>query len=436
VRGSKKITRSILGAILLTMALGFASPSPTLAATTHLDEMADLDEMLTFAAANNPGLEAALHRWRAALEKIPQAGALPDPQFSYSYWVNEVETRVGPQRQKFKLNQTLPGFGKLDLKENAAVRAAESERYRYEAAARRLFLEVKVAYYELAYLFRAIEVSEESLSLLSKLENVVRTRYRASKATHSDLIRAQLERSMLADRLASLRDLRHPLEARLNAALGRSSEALLPRPMILTTSSLELGEQELLDNLLRTNPDLQSLGREMERQRFLVELAGKQSQPDFNIGFEFMETGPTLMPDVQDSGKDPFAVMVSLNLPLWRGKYRAAESESVLRSLVIDRTIHDRANTLSVHLKEALYDYRDGERKALLYRDNLIPQGRQAFEVTEQAYIAGKLEFTNLVDAQRVLLEFQLSHERALADCAKSLAKIEMLAGVPDERTK
>ena len=73
-----------------------------------------LEKLLTYAAYHNPELEAAFDRWKAALEKIPQVRALPDPRLTYAYYIENVETRVGPQRHRLDLSQTFPWFGKLD----------------------------------------------------------------------------------------------------------------------------------------------------------------------------------------------------------------------------------------------------------------------------------------------------------------------------------
>ena len=54
--------------------------------------------METCSALHNPGLKAAFHRLKAALQGMPQARALPDPKFEYGYFIEEVETRVGAQR--------------------------------------------------------------------------------------------------------------------------------------------------------------------------------------------------------------------------------------------------------------------------------------------------------------------------------------------------
>ncbi len=71
----------------------------------HLTANSPLSDYRRYAALNNPELEAAFNQWKAALEKIPQAKSLPDPRFSYRYFIRQIETRVGPQRQAFEISQ-------------------------------------------------------------------------------------------------------------------------------------------------------------------------------------------------------------------------------------------------------------------------------------------------------------------------------------------
>ena len=72
-----------------------------------------LDRYLVEAAKNNPGLKGKFNEYMAALEKVPQAGALPDPQIAFGYFIQPVETRVGPQQARFFVVQMFPWFGTL-----------------------------------------------------------------------------------------------------------------------------------------------------------------------------------------------------------------------------------------------------------------------------------------------------------------------------------
>lgn len=63
------------------------------------------------------------------------------------------------------------------------------------------------------------------------------------------------------------------------------------------------------------------------------------------------------------------------------------------------------------------------------YRDELIPKAADSLSTTEAAFRAGSADFLALIDAERVLLEFQLEAERALADRLCARANIDRLIG-------
>jgi len=125
-----------------------ASRSAEFAPPPVLDADSRLEDYLRYAALENPGLEGMFQEWKAAVERLPQVSALPDPQFTYGYYVGEVETRVGPMQHSLSLSQTFPWFGKLQDRENAAARYANAAYERFEAARLALFLQVERAYNE------------------------------------------------------------------------------------------------------------------------------------------------------------------------------------------------------------------------------------------------------------------------------------------------
>jgi cobalt-zinc-cadmium efflux system outer membrane protein len=166
--------------------LAETSPTASVWEKPTLTEQSTLDDYLSYAALNNAGLEAAFNRWKAELEKVPQVRTLPDPRFSYGYFIQSVETRTGPQRQRFELAQTFPWFGKLRLKGDAALAAANAAQQQYEAAKLRLFYRVKDAFYEYYYLGRAITVAQDNVELLRQVEKVARTKYESGTALYAD----------------------------------------------------------------------------------------------------------------------------------------------------------------------------------------------------------------------------------------------------------
>jgi cobalt-zinc-cadmium efflux system outer membrane protein len=395
-----------------------------------LDENAGLQDYLAYAALRNAGLEAAFYQWKAALEKVPQARALPDPRFNYGYFIREVETRVGPQRQRFGIAQTFPWFGKLALRGDVALQASEAARERYEWRKLGLFYRVKKAFYEYYYLGRAAEITTENRELLRYWEKVARVRYKTATARHPDVIKAQVELGKLDDRLRTIERSLDPVRAELNAALDRPPDAPLPVPRSVPDET-EPGvtDEELFGWMRERNPRLRSLAFEIARQEKRIDLARKNFFPDLTLGLDYVQTDGALMSGVPDDGKDPLMAMLSINVPLWWGKYRAEEKEARAQARAARRTLAQEENDLETGLERALFNLNDAARKIDLFRDTLIPKGKQSLKATEAAYRTGEMDFLNLVDAQRLLLEFQLSYERARADHGKSLAEVEMLVG-------
>lgn len=390
----------------------------------------ELANYLSRAAASNPQLQAAFERYAGAMESVVAAGSLPDPRFTYSYFIEEVETRVGPQRQSFGVAQTFPWFGKLELRSEIAREKARALGEAFESTRLGLFYQVKKVYYEYYYLSRALAVTKENVQLLAWLEEVVSTKYKVGSAEHQDLIRIQIAQGKLADRLRGLEDLRNPIMAKLNAVLNYPSSTELPWPTeILQVEGIQADDEGILSWLGQNNPRLKELNYQIAAQRKAIDLAEKDYWPDITLGANYIDTGSARMAGVSDSGKDPVIVSASVNVPIWLQKYRAgqAQARAGYQAALKDRVWAE--NTLLADLQMALYELRDAGRKIGFYRDTLLPKARQSLKVTETSFRTEEADFLDLIEAQRTLLEFQLLYERALADHAQRLAQVEMLIG-------
>lgn len=399
------------------------------AETSILKKDAGLNEYLRYAALNNPSLKAAFEQWKAALYRIPQAKALPDPRFSYAYFIKKVETRVGPQRHKFSISQTFPWISKLELRGDIATEEAKVKRALFEAEKWKLFERVKKAYFEYSYLRQAIRIVEENINLLKKLEQVLRSQYSSGRAPYGIIIRIQTEIGRLEDRLSSLRDMRDPIVAELNAALNRPANSPLPWPRPIKIKVKRFNEKIAIAWLKEGNPELRAIRRKEDRERLRVKLAKKDYFPDITLSTQLIETGEAMNKNTPESGKDPVTVGLSINIPIWANKYNAdiREKFASLRATAEKRI--DKENELISQLKLKLYKLRDAERKISLYEKELIPKAKQSFDQNVQDFRAGLGAFADIIDAERLLLEFELSYERAKTDRMNMLAEIERLLG-------
>ena len=387
-----------------------------------------LADYLDAAAWNNPGLRAAFLDWQAALERIPQAKALPNPKLAYGYFVERVETRTGAQRQRIGLSQTLPRFGELRLRGQRAEARAEAAKQRCEAAKQRLFFEVKEAYYELFYLRRAMEIARETIELLRRLESVAQAGFRAGRDM-ADVVAAQMELGKLEEKAAELRDLEESVAAKLGAVLNYPEKDRLPRPRTFNLSGAAISDREALEAFAVQNPTLGEWDAQLVAAEKEEALARKAFWPEVSLGVDYVETGRSRFPGVEGTGRDPVMVTGAASLPLWRGKNRAGVREAQARRESTKWKREEAKNRLSAALRLVLYKLRDAERKIELFDGTLLPLAQNSLEVAEQAFRAGRSDFMQLIEAQRILLDVRLSYQRAVADREQRLAEVEMLVG-------
>ncbi len=403
--------------------------SRALAQRTDANDPVTLKDYLTSAALNNAGLKAAFEQWKIALEQIPQVQALPDPEFTYGYVIEEVETMPGPRSQKLQLMQVFPWFGTIEARTDDAAAAAKAAKQRYEAAKLQLFFEVKETFFEYVYLARAVDIAKENLELAKHFEEVARAKYATSAATHPDVILAQVELAKMENELKTIEELRTPISARLAAILNRKDAGLLPWPQKGDLRAVALDRQKLAETLRSNNPELQALDFEVEGARSRIELAKKRFYPDVGVGLEWQTNAGAMDAELRDSQRDEVMLMFGLNLPIWRKSYKAAELQARADWSKTSHEKKEAENTLIARVARTLYDFENSNRTLRLYRDVLVPKAQELLGASETAYRAGTIDFLSLVNAQQKLLEFQLSYERAVADNQQKLAELEMLVG-------
>lgn len=405
-------------------------PDKTTNATQDRGSLGLLPEYLKEAAQNNGELQAAFAAWKAAVQKSPQAATLPDPELRFGYFVEPIETRTGPQRWRYGLSQKFPWPGKLADKEEMAIHEADAQRANAEGLKLSLYRDVKNAFYEYAYLQRAIDITRENQELLRYLEDVVRARYTAGATAYSDVLRTQMELDKLGERLRSFEDMRTPFAARLNAAMGRDAIEPVRAPDSVPVMEVSLDDEAMRQSLRANNPALHGYDAKAEKARSGVSLAERGYYPDVTLGVESIYTDrPRNNADVLNKGDDPIIATVGINLPIWRAARDAAVTENqelLLAALRGKKGLEDR---LLADLELALFRYRDAGRRIALYKETLLPRAEQAVEVTLQAFQSGKASFTDIMETQKSYLELHLAYARSLTDQAQRIADMEALIG-------
>ena len=411
--------------IYLTMAVMVITTASCLA-----EESTSLASYLEQALVGNDDLRAAQAEFRAGTERVRQAGVLPDPKLSVQYYLQPVETRTGPQNGAIGLSQAIPWFGKLSLLHEFSDHEAAIAGARLAAVELDVARRVKEAYVEYGYLGRSNQTVSDNIELLRYLEGVARSQYSGGKSTYFDVLKIQIELAKAEEKEQAIVDQAGPLRIKINSLLGSEAERVRVIPTTLPQVVLDRGEDEIISVALENAPVLHEAQERIARARTGKDLAEKDFYPDFTLSLKTIFTGSAEFGDPPDSGDDPVIAGLTMNLPVFRDRRhgRVAEKEALISYA---NSFHrQQVRNIATDIERSLYAYREAQRRIALYQDDLLPKVNQQLEVAINGFQSGQLTILELIDAEQNLLNFQLAENRAVADRALAVARLEARAGL------
>ena len=404
-------------------------PEQTTDVTTLFAETLELPRLIQVAVARSPKVKAAKARWQATIEQYPQVTALPDPMFMYGYYARSVETRVGPQRHRISFSQTFPYPGTLDAAGEVVKKAIEIARVKHEQVIRDLIVELKLSYHELAYLQRAVELTQQNHELVASILTIATARYAEGKATLNDVLKAQSQLAQLEYDLVLLEELQRVEHANINGILSIPSSTLLGLTVAVPYAPLDVTLADVEKQALSKRQELRIAALNVEKATEKIALAELQTKPVLKFDLMAIETGKALMIDAPDSGKDPFTIGFGVTIP-WSSlknssKVREAQQNreaSTANKLVLE-------DETKVALRKIYFRLENARRLVELYETTLIPQAGAAIEVAEEWHQEGAKSIAGFLETQSVWLNFNLARLRAIADYQQNVARLEQLVG-------
>jgi outer membrane protein TolC len=390
-------------------------------------QQGSLAQYIHQAQENNPAIIQAYNQWQSAEAAIAVAKGLPNPTFSFGYFLENVETAAGPQEYKIGLMQKFPFLGKRKFQ--GKIQAAKAEKAYYTFQKKRLSLnhEIRSTWYNYYYLVRITDLTNQNFDLIQNWDNVIRSKYVTAQAGHPDLIKTQIELIQLEDELSTLENKKAPLLEQFRNLLNDKELSNITVPDSLNYSQNDMDPSDLLAEILEGSPDLLLANSEIDLRKARVKRSKLNRMPDIGVGMEKITTGEK--EGSAFSGKDPLVAKLSLDIPLWFRKNNASIASANFALVGAERQVSSVENDLKTQFENVLFDIAESTRQIELYKHILIPKGLESLGATEIAYRADKIEFLSLVDAQRRLLQFQMKYEKALVDYLKAKSKLSILTG-------
>jgi outer membrane protein TolC len=388
---------------------------------------AALEDYLRYAQLHNERLKSCYQEWQDALKGVP-ADTVLDPKLTYGYYIKDEDIHVEQERQRVGFSQSIGIFGMKEAEGIEAQATAEATRFKYEAAKLQLIWEVKEAFYEYAHLAQAIEITQEHLSMIERLEEISRQREWCKAGAHIDIKLAELEKSRLEDILNELERQKGPAAAGLNKAISRDENAELAQPVLEEFEPIRVNHTVIADILRQKNPQLAQLDKEIEAARNKVTLAKAQSYPEIGVGIDFIRTERAIAANIRPDEKDPTFFMLSMKVPLLRDSYEAQRKATAeIRKKEQERM--EAENSILTKAMQVINDYEDSILEMRLYRQGVLVKNKELMNLNKNRYNAKGKDFTGLIDTEQILLFYRLGYERASVNNRLKLAELELLAG-------
>ena len=398
--------------VIILLTLSFAANAQT------------LEDYFQVAAKNNPGLQAKYKDFEAALQKVPQVSSLPDPTFSFGYFISPVETRVGPQRAKFSLSQMFPWFGTLEAQADVASLMADAKYQAFLDARNRLYYSVSEAYYPLIELNRLKAIEQENIELLQSYKSISNSKFKNGVSPMTDVLRVDIMLKDAQTNLSILNKKEKPLLATFNNLLNRDENELVVVPDSLTMESLP--ENFRRDSLFMNNPMLEALDLQQQASEKSEVAAQKQGLPKLGVGLDYTIVGKRTDMDVADNGKNVLMPMVSVSIPIFRKKYKAAEKEAQLMQEKYSFQKEETINSLTSNYESVWFQIQQQKDLIELYEEQILETG-QTLNLLFSAYGNSGKDFEEVLRMQQQLLKYEKMKAMAETQYQTALAKLNYI---------
>ncbi|MCA9457932.1 MAG: TolC family protein [Nitrospira sp.] len=403
--------------------LGPSDPLPA-QATDTTEPVLELVPLIQEAIQQNPEIAATQEQVLAMKERAPQVGALTDPELKVQLWNTPDSLNVTKtQTVIYGVTQQFPFPGLLSKKAEVATREAAQAEQRVAAKIREITAAVKMAFFELLFAHKAIEVHHEQQKLLRQFFDIANAKYGVGTRTQVDVLRAQVELSKISQQLPVLNQRRETAQAHLNTILDRDPQAPLgipraPRPQPLTYSL-----EELQEHALRLRPELQEADLAVTRFQSATQLAKLQYYPHLRVELQRWQNYHT---------DDGFGGNVMVNIPFafWtKPKYDAGVREAAAQVRSAQAKQQTLVTLTRFQVKDLVVQIQATQEVLELYRTTIIPQSQQVLQAAHAGYRTDRTDFLDLIDAERALITFRLEYIRALVNREQQVAQLERVLG-------
>ncbi len=409
--------------LIISLVITFAN---TLAQNESLQDLIDI------ALQVSPELKMIQSKINASESRIQQNSNLPDPMLSLGVMSLPVPSFSFDKEMMtgkvVGLSQEFPFPGTLSAIEDANSKDVEIVIQEYSDKRNEIIKDLSQSYFELIYIRKEIELTEESRQLMKQILDVVRSMYSVSEASQQNIFRVDLELTNMSEMISALQSEESEQLSIINSFLVRDPYDPVTTDSLHVINFMGFGINELVDSAKMNRPFLKGVLLAEEKAKLNQSVAEYDFYPMFKLSaqYAFRET---LEPGniAQDN---LISFMLDVSIPFnYGGKVSAMveESESM-------QDMYREQYSASIQMLKREFGMLIAKLNSIKSRIELVEQGsfiqaKENFGSALTAYQVGQIDFMNVIDAQNNLYTIEKNLYRLKTDYLKLVAELEFLTG-------
>ncbi len=386
-------------------------------------ETISLKEILNQVLKKNPEILASKKMWEAKGAMVPASWSLENPMIGIMWEDVPNSFNLGQSMEKrYTVQQNIPFPPKLLAQRKVSISAKSSFEQEYNETSRRVLTQVKSAYYQYFFTLKNMEIFHHHVEILTDFSKIIQTQYMVGKASQPDVLKIQVELSLMNNELLDL-DRKLVVEvSMLNIFMNRTVNSPLPQPEEITKDSLKYDLTQLQEMAKQTRAQIRAIQYQLEKTQAQVNFAKWNYAPDFMLKLGRVSSA---------SGFRGWDFEVQASFPLWFLQKENYELKSAQREKEnLQAMLNSVQNMVALEVQDAYVRLKTKERIFELYQNSIWPQAKQSLEAATSGYQTQRVDFLTLLETERDLRHIELGYYQALVDYQEAFANLEQAVGV------
>ena len=380
-----------------------------------------LNTVLELALEHNPTMAGAQGYMRQSRGQQVAAGAYLNPSISGTAGrgsIRDPSTGVKITERTVTVEQPLEWQGKRRARQQAADAGAAGASAAMEEARLNVTAEAKVAFYNVLFAQRHVELAGQNLAMVEEVLRTVKARVAAGEATPFETMKATVEVQKAKKEAARSQNALVVVRAKLDMVTA----GMLGRQFSIQGDFESLQQGLDLDGLaaraMEQHPTLRRLSKLVEQAEFSATLEKESRIPNVTVQGNYH----------REAGDESLTAGLSVPLPLWYRRQGEIETALGARHRAEAERLRVQ-NEITQAITQHVQDVRTANEQLQVFEGGLLKQAEQTLRVARVSFQQGAASLLDVLDSQRVYRQTLLEYVQARADLSIALARLERAVG-------